>query len=116
MDVVRSCIHRPGRIVILTDVQLSLVQCLFEAGHHIVSRGRLQDALATRRQLNGRTVDVYIHRLRRHLAKEGVTDFDIRAVRSRGYRLVATGMQSVSPSSAVPREPLLRVSHQEDVV
>lgn len=100
VDAVRSCMHRPDRTVPLTEVQLALLQCLFDAGYHIVSRGRLHDALPARRELDGRTVDVYIHRLRRHLARERVTDFQIRAVRARGYRLVATDPAGAEPVGA----------------
>lgn len=100
LDMLRRCLYRPGRIVELSDVQLALLQCLFDAGHHVVSRGRLSDALMARRELEGRTVDVYVHRLRRHLAQEGVTEFDIRGVRSQGYRLVATRAAAEEPVSS----------------
>jgi DNA-binding response OmpR family regulator len=50
-------------------------------------RGELEARVAGDGALTARAIDVYVHRLRKRLADEGVTDLDIESVRGLGYRL-----------------------------
>lgn len=78
-----------GRSILLTAVQCALLQCLAEAQGRIVPRARLAAALPHGHGLGARSVDVYIHRLRRRLRDEGVNRLTIDAVRGLGYALTA---------------------------
>jgi len=78
--------HRDGAIA-LTEVQGSLLECLFEAQGSIVARERLLAALPPNRATHARNVDVYIHRLRKRLLDAGAIELSIEAVRGRGYVL-----------------------------
>lgn len=91
VDRVANRLAADGRSVALTDVQCALLQCLLEARGRIVPRARLAAALPHGSDLSVRCVDVYVHRLRRHLRDEGVDGLSIRTVRGRGYALAAPG-------------------------
>ena len=87
------------RLVVLTEVQSALLQCLIEAQGLIVPRARLAAALPHRHAIGARSVDVYIHRLRQRLHSEGVEGFAIQAVRGRGYRLAT--LEAAAPERAI---------------
>ena len=74
--------------VALTEVQAAFLQCLFEAAGRIVPRPlRLVAALPNGHPVHARSIDVYVHRLRKHLHGAGVFDLLIEAIRGRGYVL-----------------------------
>lgn len=91
LDRVHNRLSGDGRSVALTEVQAALLHCLAEARGRIVPRARLAAALAQSQPLGARSVDVYIHRLRRRLRDEGVAGLSIEAVRGRGYALADAG-------------------------
>jgi two-component system, OmpR family, response regulator len=77
-----------GRVsVALTEVQCAFLQCLFGAQGRIVPRARLVAALPNGQPVHARSIDVYVHRLRRRLRDAGVFDLLIEATRGRGYAL-----------------------------
>lgn len=90
LDRVGNRLLRAGVCVGLTELQCALLQCLFEAHGRIVPRARLAASLPNRRDVNARSVDVYIHRLRQRLRDAGVAELFIEAIRGRGYVLDST--------------------------
>jgi len=73
--------------VTLTEVQCAFLQCLFEAEGRIVPRSRLLAVLPNGHPVHARSVDVYVHRLRKRLHGAGVFELLIDAIRGRGYVL-----------------------------
>lgn len=89
VDCVANRLLVAGRSHELTEVQSGLLRCLTEAQGRIVPRAALAAALPGGAGLSARSVDVYIHRLRRRLTDAGVDRLAIEAVRGRGYTLKA---------------------------
>jgi DNA-binding response OmpR family regulator len=87
VDRVRNRLQHGQRCVALTDVQCAFLQCLLEAVGRIVPRSRLAAALPNGHPVHARSIDVYVHRLRKRLHEAGVFDLLIEAVRGRGYVL-----------------------------
>jgi DNA-binding response OmpR family regulator len=71
----------------LTEVQCAFLQCLQEARGRVVPRARLAAAMPNGHTVHARSVDVYIHRLRKRLLDAGVHGLDIQSMRGRGYAL-----------------------------
>lgn len=90
LDRVSNRLHNAARSVPLTDVQCAFLQCLLESPGRIVPRQRLASAVPQGQALHARSVDVYIHRLRKRLQESGVRNLDIESVRGRGYVLNST--------------------------
>lgn len=89
LDCIGRRIVRDGHEVELTELQAALLQCLFEQRGRIVSRVGLAAALPNGSDIDVRSVDVYVHRLRRRLHAENVRDLSVETVRGRGFRLPA---------------------------
>jgi DNA-binding response OmpR family regulator len=87
IDRIGNRLVRGSVSVALTEVQSTFLQCLFEAGGRIVPRSRLIAALPNGHPVHARSVDVYVHRLRKRLHGAGVFDLLIEAIRGRGYVL-----------------------------
>jgi DNA-binding response OmpR family regulator len=87
LDIVRQRLWVDELCAGLTGAQCALLQCLLDARGAVVSRARLAASLPTRRPLSGRTVDVYLFRLRKRLAEVGVDPRSIQAVPAHGYLL-----------------------------
>lgn len=87
LDRVYNRLVRDDRLVPLTELQAALLQALGAEAGRVVPRERLVQALAPRRDLHARSVDVYVGRLRRRLEDQGVDDLRIEGVRGRGYTL-----------------------------
>ncbi len=104
VDTVRQRLWVDERCTSLTGVQCALLQCLLDARGAVVSRARLAAALPTRRLPTGRTIDVYVFRLRERLAAQGVDPRSIRTVPSHGYQL----------NTALPMQPPARTSMAVD--
>ena len=78
----------PGaRQVALTEMQSALMQVLMDDLGRVVPRSRLLAAASRRRELQPRSVDVYVARLRQRLLDERVDDLQLEGVRGRGYML-----------------------------
>jgi two-component system, OmpR family, response regulator len=87
VDRVANRLVRGSACVALTEVQCAFLQCLFDADGRIVPRSRLVAALPNGHPVHARSVDVYVHRLRKRLHEAGVVELLIEAVRGRGYVL-----------------------------
>ena len=87
VDRVGNRLMRGSVSVALTEVQCAFLQCLFEAEGRIVPRARLAAALPNGHAVHARSIDVYVHRLRKRLHGAGVFDLLIEATRGRGYTL-----------------------------
>ena len=87
VDRIGNRLVRGGVSVALTEVQSAFLQCLFEAEGRIVPRSRLVAALPNGHPVHARSIDFYVHRLRKRLLGAGVFDLLIEATRSRGYTL-----------------------------
>lgn len=74
--------------VALTEGQFALLRCLASPAGRVVPRAELEArASGPDASLTARSIDVYVHRLRRRLAEAGFDAFEIHCVRGRGYWL-----------------------------
>ena len=89
MDVQSHRVRRGGKPVSLGPTEFRLLRHLMENPGRVFSRERLLAAVWTHDpDIDERTVDVHVRRLRRALNQDGGTDL-IRTVRSAGYSLDA---------------------------
>jgi len=74
--------------VALTEGQFALLRCLASPVGRVVPRAELEArASGPDATLTARSIDVYVHRLRKRLADAGFLGFEIQCVRGRGYWL-----------------------------
>jgi two-component system phosphate regulon response regulator PhoB len=91
MDVVAHKVRRGGAAVPLGPTEFRLLRHFLEHPGRVFSRERLLDAVWPHgSEIETRTVDVHVRRLRQALNSGGRTDL-IRTVRSAGYALDAAG-------------------------
>lgn len=89
MDVEAHRVRRGGKPVQLGPTEFRLLRHLMESPARVFSRERLLDAVWPRdRDIDTRTVDVHVRRLRKALNAGGLPDL-VRTVRSAGYSLDA---------------------------
>jgi len=89
LDTASHKVRRGGMPVAVGPTEFKLLRHFLEHPGHVLSRERLLDAVWGRdSDIEARTVDVYIRRLRRALNVPGREDL-IRTVRSAGYALDA---------------------------
>jgi two-component system phosphate regulon response regulator PhoB len=89
MDVTSHRVRRGGNPVQLGPTEFRLLRHLLEHPGRVFSRERLLDAVWSHDpDIDARTVDVHVRRLRRALNEGGLPDL-IRTVRSAGYSLDA---------------------------
>lgn len=87
MDVARHRVRRAGRNIALGPTEFRLLKYFLEHPARVFSRERLLDAVWGReRDIEPRTVDVHIRRLRQAISIDGRPEL-IRTVRSAGYAL-----------------------------
>ncbi|WP_395700615.1 response regulator transcription factor [Aquabacterium sp.] len=78
-----------GQSVALTECQFAILRCLATQAGRVVPRAELEARVTgPDSTLTARSIDVYLHRLRRRLDEAGVDAFEIQCVRGRGYRLL----------------------------
>jgi two-component system phosphate regulon response regulator PhoB len=91
MDVVAHKVRRGGKAVPLGPTEYRLLRHFLEHPGRVFSRERLLDSVwAHDHDIELRTVDVHVRRLRKALNEGGRSDL-IRTVRSAGYALDADG-------------------------
>ena len=91
MDVAAHKVRRGGRAVALGPTEFRLLRHLMEHPGRVFSRERLIETVwAHDSEIEARTVDVHVRRLRKALNQGGLPD-PIRTVRSAGYALDAEG-------------------------
>jgi len=84
--------------VALTECQFAILRCLASPSGRVVPRAELEArASGPDSTLTARSIDVYVHRLRRRLAEAGMDAFDIHSVRGRGYRLCERSADTSRP-------------------
>jgi len=89
MDVNAHRVRRAGKPVALGPTEFRLLRHFMENPSRVFSRERLLDAVWSHDpDIDARTVDVHVRRLRRALNEGGLPDL-IRTVRSAGYSLDA---------------------------
>lgn len=87
MDLVQHKVRRGGRSIPLGPTEFRLLRHFLENPARVFSRERLLDAVWGRdKEIEPRTVDVHIRRLRQAINLEGRPEL-IRTVRSAGYAL-----------------------------
>jgi two-component system phosphate regulon response regulator PhoB len=87
LDISTHKVRRAGRPVPLGPTEFKLLRHFLEHPGHVFSRERLLDAVWGRdSEIEARTVDVHIRRLRKAINLDGSQDL-IRTVRSAGYAL-----------------------------
>ena len=87
MDLARYRVRRNGRNVALGPTEFRLLRHLMEHPRRVFSRERLLDAVWGReKEIEIRTIDVHVRRLRQALAAPGKPEL-IRTVRQAGYAL-----------------------------
>jgi len=91
MDIVGHKVKRSGETVPLGPTEFRLLRHFLEHPGRVFSRGRLLDSVwGHDSDIELRTVDVHIRRLRKAINEGGRADI-IRTVRSAGYALDAEG-------------------------
>ena len=91
MDTVGHKVKRGGKMVPLGPTEFRLLKHFLEHPAHVFSRERLLDSVwGHDSDIEPRTVDVHIRRLRKAINDGGYADI-IRTVRSAGYALDAEG-------------------------
>ncbi len=89
LDMASHKVRRGGTAVSVGPTEFKLLRHFLEHPGHVFSRERLLDAVWGRdSDIEARTVDVYVRRLRRAINAPGKDDL-IRTVRSAGYALDA---------------------------
>ena len=93
MDVEAHRVRRAGNPVQLGPTEFRLLRHFLENPRRVFSRERLLDAVWSHdSDIDSRTVDVHVRRLRKALNRDGDDDSDpIRTVRSAGYSLDLEG-------------------------
>jgi len=87
LDPVAHRVQRRGRALQLGPTEYRLLKFFMESPGRVFSRGQLLDGVwGTDSDIELRTVDVHIRRLRKAIGIEGGKD-PIRTVRSAGYAL-----------------------------
>ena len=87
LDPVAHRVTRSGRTLQLGPTEYRLLKFLMESPGRVLSRNQLLDRVwGTGSDIELRTVDVHIRRLRKAIVKDGAKD-PIRTVRSAGYAL-----------------------------
>ncbi|MEH6473516.1 MAG: response regulator transcription factor [Halopseudomonas sp.] len=87
IDRKQRAVSRSGEAVVLTDKDYCLADYLFTHQNQLLSRHRLlTEVWGVSQQVNTRTVDMHISRLRKALLLEG-TGYEIQTVHQHGYRL-----------------------------
>lgn len=87
LDPVAHRVTRRGQSLHLGPTEYRLLKFLMESPGRVFSRGQLLDGVwGTESEIELRTVDVHIRRLRQAIAIEGAKD-PVRTVRSAGYAL-----------------------------
>jgi two-component system phosphate regulon response regulator PhoB len=90
MDIGAHKVRRDGRAVALGPTEFRLLRHFLEHPGRVFSRERLLDAVWSHDpDIEARTVDVHVRRLRRSLNEDGARDI-IRTVRASGYALDAS--------------------------
>ncbi|MDB5719510.1 MAG: phosphate regulon transcriptional regulatory protein PhoB [Alphaproteobacteria bacterium] len=91
MDIASHVLTRDGEAIALTPTEFRLLRHLMEHPRHVFARERLLDSVwGHESDVELRTVDVQIRRIRKALNEGGRSDL-IRTVRSAGYALDAEG-------------------------
>jgi two-component system phosphate regulon response regulator PhoB len=91
MDVGAHKVRRAGKGVALGPTEFRLLRFFLEHPGRVFSRERLLDAVWSHDpEIDVRTVDVHVRRLRKALNDDGGPDL-IRTVRAAGYSLDAEG-------------------------
>lgn len=89
LDAVAHKVTRGGEVLSLGPTEFRLLRFFMEHPGRVFSRGQLLDAVwGTESEIELRTVDVHIRRLRKGIARPGTAD-PVRTVRSAGYALEA---------------------------
>jgi two-component system phosphate regulon response regulator PhoB len=87
LDPVAHRVERCGRQIVVGPTEYRLLKFFMESPGRVFSRGQLLDGVwGTGSEIEERTVDVHIRRLRKALEMPGTND-PIRTVRSAGYSL-----------------------------
>ena len=89
LDPVAHKVERAGKVLQLGPTEYRLLKFFMESPDRVFSRGQLLDGVwGTGSDIELRTVDVHIRRLRKAIEMEGLRD-PVRTVRSAGYAFEA---------------------------
>lgn len=89
LDATAHKVVRRGQVITLGPTEFRLLRFFMEHPGRVFSRGQLLDAVwGTESEIELRTVDVHIRRLRKGIEVDGADD-PVRTVRSAGYSLEA---------------------------
>lgn len=87
-DLIKRVATRNGELAVLTDKDFDLAVCLFSNVGRVLSRHYLLELVwGVKGELNTRTVDVHISRIRKSLAITSDSGYRIRTIYQHGYRL-----------------------------
>jgi DNA-binding response OmpR family regulator len=100
MDLSTHTLRRGGEEVELTNKEFDLALFLFRNNGRVLSRGHILESVwGSTSELNTRTVDTHISRLRRKLDLSEINGWRLRAVYQHGYRLEPVDRDSREPES-----------------
>ena len=89
LDPMAHKVRRGARSLAMGPTEFRLLRHFMESPGRVFSRGQLLDAVwGTESEIELRTVDVHIRRLRKAIEMDGAPD-PVRTVRSAGYALEA---------------------------
>lgn len=100
VNIHQRSIHLHGEPLTLTDKDFDLTLCLFQNQGRLLTREMLlQRVWGLTRDINTRTVDTHMSRLRRRLGLNPENGFRIKTIYQRGYRLEAIDAGNADTSS-----------------
>lgn len=101
LDLPTHTLRRDGKDVDLTNKEFDLALFLFRNNSRVLSRGHILESVwGSTSELNTRTVDTHVSRLRRKLDLSETNGWRLRAVYQHGYRLEPVDDESHEPESA----------------
>ncbi|WP_148863345.1 response regulator transcription factor [Marinobacter fonticola] len=107
IDTKARMIHLRGELLTLTDKDFDLTLFLFQNKGRLLTREMLLERVwGVTRDINTRTVDTHMSRLRRRLGIKPENGFRIKTIYQRGYRLEAMDELGTEMDSAVSDESL----------
>jgi DNA-binding response OmpR family regulator len=105
IDLGRRRVQRAGRAIELTQKDFDLAVFLFRNVGHLVSRGHILESVWGRSaDLNTRTVDTHVSRLRSKLGLVPEQGWRLTAVYQHGYRLETVTGDAANGSADTPEQ------------
>jgi two-component system phosphate regulon response regulator PhoB len=87
IDLEKHIIEVNGKPLLLPPIEFQIMQLLLEQPENIISREKIMSKIwGNDADINRKSIDVYIYRLKKSIANEGYSDI-IKTVRTLGYKI-----------------------------